>query len=130
MADYKFRKADRIRKTHDFKELSKSGRRYVDKYFVIIYRYSASKKNRLGITASKKIGNAAARNRIKRVVREYFRTHRGQLHADLEFNVIARSITAKMSNANVRNQLEIGFNNIARKYNDKHVDEKAGTVSH
>lgn len=30
---------------------------------------------RLGITASKKVGNAVVRNRVKRLVREYVRRH-------------------------------------------------------
>lgn len=44
---------------------------------------------RLGITASRKVGGAVERNRVKRRVREWFREVRGEL-GDRDLVVIAR----------------------------------------
>jgi ribonuclease P protein component len=45
---------------------------------------------RLGITASRKVGNAVVRNRIKRGIREWFRSSRASFEGDFDVVVIAR----------------------------------------
>jgi ribonuclease P protein component len=45
----------------------------------------------LGITASRRVGGAVERNRVKRVIREWFRRHRAKLPANLDVVVIARA---------------------------------------
>jgi ribonuclease P protein component len=47
------------------------GRKLGGKHFVILV---AAGDGRLGITVSKKVGNAVTRNRVKRFVREFVRT--------------------------------------------------------
>ena len=58
---------------------------------------------RLGITASKKVGNAVVRNRVKRAVREWFRRCRDRIEMGndgLDIVVIARRAAAELdSNA-------------------------------
>jgi ribonuclease P protein component len=61
---------------------------------------------RLGIAVAKKaVGAAVARNRIKRVIREYFRQTRGQLPA-LDIVVQARPAAARTGNDGLRKSLE------------------------
>lgn len=51
---------------------------------------------RLGLTVSRKVGHAVARNRIKRVVREYFRLHQAEYYLPLDIVVIPkRNLEAK-----------------------------------
>ncbi|BDQ35134.1 ribonuclease P protein component [Pseudodesulfovibrio portus] len=51
---------------------------------------------RLGLTVSKKMGHAVARNRIKRVVREYFRLHQFDFELPLDIVVVPkRNLEAK-----------------------------------
>lgn len=50
----------------------------------------ASEWARIGITVSAKIGNAVARNGIKRRVRECFRTMRDEIPGGLDIVVIAK----------------------------------------
>jgi len=45
---------------------------------------------RLGVTATKKIGNAVRRNRARRLVREAFRRLRVQLPVGFDYVVVAR----------------------------------------
>ena len=54
---------------------------------------------RLGIAASRKVGNAVARNRIKRGVREWFRAHRDALPRAADVVVIARPSAAALRGA-------------------------------
>jgi ribonuclease P protein component len=66
---------------------------------------------RLGITASKKSGTAAVRNRIKRCVREYFRQHRTTL-PDVDLNVIVRRQAAENTTALLFSELQRVFHQI------------------
>lgn len=52
---------------------------------------------RLGITASRRVGNAVARNRVKRAVREWFRAERTQLDVGTDYVVIARKPAASLT---------------------------------
>jgi ribonuclease P protein component len=51
---------------------------------------SVVSRQRLGITASRRVGNAAQRNRAKRLLREAFRCVRSELPGGLDLVVIVR----------------------------------------
>lgn len=56
---------------------------------------------RLGVVASRKVGNAVVRNRAKRVWREVFRLNQQQLPIDCDVLVIVRKGAAQASRAEV-----------------------------
>ena len=56
---------------------------------------------RLGITVTKKVGNAVRRNAVKRRVREVFRHRRGELPTGMDFVFVAKSNAAHVSYAEV-----------------------------
>ena len=60
---------------------------------------------RLGITVSKRVGNAVERNRIKRIVRDYYRLNRDLISGNRDINIIARKYVASLSNREVRDEL-------------------------
>ncbi|MDH3623358.1 MAG: ribonuclease P protein component [Myxococcales bacterium] len=68
--------ADRLKKRYEFRQVQLTGRRIHTPHFLIIVQPNALENTRLGITVTKKVGNAVQRNRIKRVVREVFRRNR------------------------------------------------------
>jgi ribonuclease P protein component len=57
---------------------------------------------RLGLTVSSKVGNAVTRNRIRRQLREWFRTHIEELPKGHDVVIIARSSAAQASSAELR----------------------------
>jgi len=52
---------------------------------------------RLGLSASRRVGNAVVRNYIKRSVREWFRNARDQFPKNMDLVVIARPAARKLS---------------------------------
>lgn len=53
-------------------------------------------RSRLGITASRKVGNAVVRNRFKRRVRAWFRETRGEFPEEWDLVVIGRRAGAEL----------------------------------
>ncbi len=62
--------------------------------------------SRLGLAVSRKVGKAHERNRVKRLVREYFRLHRGRFHRAVDCVVIARRGAAQLGWPEVCKELD------------------------
>ena len=61
---------------------------------------------RLGITTSKKIGNAVRRNRARRVIRAAYRSLEPRIGGSWDFVFVARGKTAEVKMQLVRKQME------------------------
>jgi ribonuclease P protein component len=85
------RHAGRVRKRAEFQRIQASGERVETRHFVFVLALqSTPAPSRLGITASRRIGNAVARNRAKRLVREAYRSTRELWPAGIDVVVIVR----------------------------------------
>ncbi|WP_346665755.1 ribonuclease P protein component [uncultured Mailhella sp.] len=70
----------RITRRAEYTACYNGGERLFTKYFVVFARSSGtSGAGRLGLAVTKKCGNAVARNRIKRVLRAFFRLHQDEM---------------------------------------------------
>ena len=65
---------ERLHKRKDFLRIYSQGKRIYTATLVAYFLHNKLDQHRLGVTASRKIGKAAVRNRIKRRIRELFRT--------------------------------------------------------
>jgi len=71
-----FRPSQRLRKRRDFDQVFAKGRRSADRFFVVVMSPATAHGGRLGLVVSKRVSKRAVdRNRIKRVIRECYRTH-------------------------------------------------------
>lgn len=68
----------RLRRTAQFQETYDQNRRWHGRHMVLFLRAAPDASQRLGVVASRKVGNAVARARAKRRLREAFRRHRAQ----------------------------------------------------
>ena len=59
--------------------------------FALFARANGMDHSRLGITTTRKLGNAVTRNRARRLVREAYRTHRQQLPVGLDLVFVVRA---------------------------------------
>lgn len=88
--DYRFRKSDRLRKTAEFQRVY-AGRNSVSDPILIVYGLVKEEPgSRLGLSVSRKVGNAVIRNRWKRLIREVFRLHRHEFSGDWDLIVIPK----------------------------------------
>ena len=87
----RFRKQQRITSNRDYRQVRSSGKRVSAQAFHLQIRQQGSTESgitRIGIIASKKIGNAVIRNRAKRLFREIFRKEQSRLPEALDIVLI------------------------------------------
>lgn len=93
-----FSRAERLRRRDGFRACGRVRRRSGDGRFLVLAEPNDLSYARLGISvAKKKVRSAVARNRLKRLVRESFRTHKEGL-AGLDVLVIASGAAATVAN--------------------------------
>lgn len=98
-------KSYRIKKNEDFQLIYRKGKSVANRQFVVYRLDNQVTHFRLGISVSKKIGNAVHRNRIKRAIRESFTKHKRDIVA-ADFIVIARQPADQMSVEEINKSLE------------------------
>lgn len=65
-------KHQRIKDNKEFQEIFKKGKSYANRQFVVYIMPSEETHFRIGLSVSKKVGNAVTRNRVKRYIRQTF----------------------------------------------------------
>ena len=97
--DQRFRWDERLHRKADFKRVFKEGRRFSASGLTvwILKREEAEepRKPRLGLAIPKAYGNAVARNRLKRLIREAFRLNKIGLPPGVDMVFSARSTLVK-----------------------------------
>ena len=71
---YAFPKSARLLIRREFLSLQQRGKRRQSPHFVVVSAPAPGRRSRLGITVTRRFGKAVVRNRMKRVLREFFRT--------------------------------------------------------
>ena len=106
LEDIIVRKEKRIKDNKEFQQVFQRGKSMANRQFVI---YILDKNDqdtfRIGLSVSKKVGNAVTRNRIKRYVRQSFHELEDQIARPVDFVIIARHQTATMSMEEVKESL-------------------------
>lgn len=86
----------RLRQRADFLAIQSGGTKLHGRHLLAVARRRASTElaGRLGITVTKKVGNAVVRNRIRRLVREWLRLH-GWVPHGWDVVVVAKDTAAR-----------------------------------
>jgi ribonuclease P protein component len=90
MGDQRFRAEYRIRRGGDFQRAFRLRCAAGDERLVVFGFRNGLPYPRLGLSVSKKVGNAVARNRWKRLLREAFRLQRERLPAGVDLVIVPR----------------------------------------
>lgn len=102
------------RRTHltrrsEFLSLSRGGRTVYTPHFIVISRPNDKRADRLGITVSAKVGKAVVRNRVKRLLREFYRKRQNSFSPYRDFLIIARKGAGDLSHHEVARELGRAF---------------------
>ena len=106
-------KPHRLRKSQEYNKVYQLGKKIYTPYLLLYIRNAeqselpkASKLPRIGIVASKKVGNAVARNRAKRMIREAVRELLPMLKPSFEAAIISFDKILETDSPTVKQTLE------------------------
>ena len=68
-----FNRTKGLKKDCDFRKVYKHGKSFANRYLVMYILENKSDSSRIGISVSKKVGNAITRNKIRRRIKEAYR---------------------------------------------------------
>jgi len=104
--DYGFPKLNRLRKSWEYQRVWKMGCKLHTPHFILLLAKNSDAYSRLGLTVSRKVGNAVMRNRVKRQVREFFRFQKDKFSPTVDLSVVAKRGAASLSLAETHNELQ------------------------
>jgi ribonuclease P protein component len=99
-------KAMRLRRRPEFLAVQSSGRKIHGKLFMalVVESNDGLPVGRVGLTVTKRIGNAVTRNRIKRRAREWLRRH-GWVPSGRDVVLVAKELAATATSADIGGDL-------------------------
>lgn len=97
----------RVKKNKEFQEAFKKGKSVANRQFVVYVLSKPGQENfRIGLSVSKKIGNAVVRNQVKRYVRQSFHEFQERVIPGNDYIIIARKPVADMGMQEIKKSLE------------------------
>jgi len=114
-------KSESLKKNQDFRIVYQKGTSYANRLLVMYVLENQHRKNRLGISVSKKVGNSVVRHRITRLVRESYRLNENLFDSNLDIVVVARAAAKGKGYREIESALMhlAGKHHIAGNDNDK-----------
>ncbi|VTY15614.1 ribonuclease P protein component [uncultured Streptococcus sp.] len=117
----------RVKREKDFKAIFKEGTSFANRKFVIYRLENKQKHFRVGLSVSKRLGNAVTRNQIKRRIRHILQNAKGKISEDVDFVVIARNGVEALGYAEMEKNL-LHVLKLSKIYQEGNGSEKETTV--
>jgi ribonuclease P protein component len=105
----RYARQQHLRSATDFQRIRASGTKWECGFFYVTFLESpagAAPVRRLGVVASRRVGNAVARNRAKRLMRELFRLNQQQLPPACDLVMVARSSITRAGFADLQRRFQ------------------------
>lgn len=100
------KKQFRIKKNKEFQTVFQNGKSMANRQFVIyVLNKPEQEFFRIGLSVSKKIGNAVTRNRVKRLIKQFFLEYKLNIYPGKDYVIIARNPAAEMNYEEVKKSL-------------------------
>ncbi len=82
---------DSLKSNYEFRRLYSKGKSSASSRLVLYCRRNRLRRSRLGITVGTKLGNAVVRNKVRRRLREIYRTNENLFASGYDIVVVARA---------------------------------------
>lgn len=99
-------KQQRIKKNTEFQRIFKKGKSFANRQFIVYVLKNDQPEFRVGLSVSKKVGNAVTRNRIKRYIRQTFLELKDDVQPNADYVIIARQQAANLDFHESKKSLE------------------------
>jgi ribonuclease P protein component len=100
----------RISRTADFWKDRRQRKNFDTEHFLVILRKNNKDAKRLGLVVGKKVGGAVSRNRIKRLIREFFRLNKERIPESSDLIVLGKKAIRIKGYQEVFDELGVIFN--------------------
>ena len=121
------KKSFRVKREKDFKAIFKDGTSFANRKFVVYQLENQQNHFRVGLSVSRKLGNAVTRNQIKRRIRYILQSVKGSLVEHVDFVVIARKGVETLEYAEMEKNL-LHVLKLSKIYQEGNGSEKETTV--
>lgn len=100
------RKINRLKSNDDFQNVFKHGKSFANRQLVLYYLPKQDQLDfRVGLSVSKKIGNAVVRNKIKRSLRQAIHELEEEIKREYDLVIIARQPVKEMNFHQIKKSL-------------------------
>jgi len=121
------KKSFRVKREKDFNAIFTDGTSFANRKFVVYQLENQKSHFRVGLSVSKKLGNAVTRNQIKRRIRHILQSVKGSLVEHVDFVVIARKGVETLEYAEMEKNL-LHVLKLSKIYQEGNGSEKETTV--
>lgn len=89
--------SESLRKNREFLYVYRNGKSVANRFIVMYVMENGTERNRIGISASKKVGNSVVRHHLTRLIRESYRLNEEKFRSGLDIVVVMRTTAKNIS---------------------------------
>lgn len=97
--------SESLKKNKDFQVVYQKGKSLANKYLVMYVMKNDMDRNRIGISASKKVGNSVVRHHLARLIRENYRLLEENFQCGYDIIIVVRVSAKEITFADMKSAL-------------------------
>ncbi len=90
--DFRFLREERMRTDREYREVVRKGERATTEHFTVYRDFRGVGARKVGISVGKRAGGAVARNRVKRILREFYRFHKSDFPGGSRTAIVVKKV--------------------------------------